>query len=376
MQIKMVDLETQFRVVEAQIRKSMDAVLETTAFINGPAVKEFAGALARYLGVKSVTPCANGTDALQVAMMALDLQPGDEVVVPDFTYISTVEVIALLRLTPVLVDVDPVTFNLDPEKFAEAVTPKTKAVVPVHLFGQCADMDAIMDTAQDRGIYVIEDAAQAMGTRYTGKKRSGMAGTLGTVGCTSFYPSKNLSCYGDGGAMFTQDENLGKILETVANHGQNRRYYFDRVGVNSRLDSLQAAVLSAKLPLLDDENEKRRQIAKQYDEAFADLEPLRTPATAPYSTHVFHQYTVVLENETMRDGLSAHLTSKNIPNVVFYPLPVHAQTAYKNDKYNDDNLPVSTKLSRTVLSLPMHAYLTDEQIRYVAGEVRRYFGKS
>ncbi|MDW8333390.1 MAG: DegT/DnrJ/EryC1/StrS family aminotransferase [Bacteroidia bacterium] len=375
MHIKMVDLEAQFRVLESEIRRRFDEVLQTTAFINGRAVKDFAAELAAYLGVKKVVPCANGTDALQIALMALDLQPGDEVVVPDFTYISTVEVAALLRLTPVPVDVDPFTFNLDPVRFAEALTPRTKAVVPVHLFGQCADMDPILDLAQERGVFVVEDAAQAVGARYTGGKRSGAAGTLGTVGCTSFYPSKNLSCYGDGGAMFTQDEELAQILETIANHGQSRRYYFDRVGVNSRLDSLQAAVLSAKLPLLDSENEKRRAVARRYDEAFADLSALRTPVVAPYSTHVYHQYTVVLENERLRDGLSRHLTEKNIPNVVFYPLPVHAQNAYRNPQYTDERLPVATRLSKTVLSLPMHAYLTDEQVDFVVESVREYFTK-
>lgn len=369
----MVDLEAQFRGIEAEVRQRMNQVLETTAFINGPAVKNFAAELAKYLDVKSVVPCANGTDALQVAMMALGLKPGDEVIVPDFTYIATVEVIALLQLTPVLVDVDPVTFNIEPARVADALTPKTRAIVPVHLFGQCADMDAILDLAEPRGVFVIEDAAQAVGARYDGRKRKGMAGTLGTVGCTSFYPSKNLSCYGDGGAMFTQDEALGKDLETVANHGQNRRYYFDKVGVNSRLDSLQAAVLSAKLPLLDGENEKRRAVAQKYDAAFAGLEQARTPQTAPFSTHVYHQYTIVLENERLRDGLSQHLSAKNVPNVVFYPLPVHAQTAYKNPRYSDDNLPVSTRLSQTVLSLPMHAYLTDAQTDYIIEAVREYF---
>ncbi len=375
MQIKMVDLETQFRVIEAEVRQRMNEVLETTTFINGPAVKNFSSELARYLDVKCVVPCANGTDALQVAMMALGLQPGDEVVVPDFTYIATVEVIALLRLTPVLVDVDPITFNIDPNRVADALSPKTKAVVPVHLFGQCADMDAVMDLTENRGIFVIEDAAQAVGARYSGQKRQGMAGTIGTVGCTSFYPSKNLSCYGDGGAIFTQDPALGKDLETVANHGQNRRYYFDKVGVNSRLDSLQAAVLSAKLPLLDAENEKRRTVAKTYDAGFADIPQIRTPQTAPFSTHVYHQYTIVVENQSLRDGLSQHLSSKNIPNVIFYPLPVHAQNAYKNPKYTDDKLPVSTRLSQTVLSLPMHAYLTDAQTSYVVENVREYFKK-
>jgi dTDP-4-amino-4,6-dideoxygalactose transaminase len=373
--IQMVDLVGQYQAIKDEIAPPLQNILDTAAFINGPEVKAFEAELAQYLNVKHVIGCANGTDALQVAMMALGLQPGDEVIVPDFTYIATVEVIALLRLQYVVADVDYDTFNLNIDSLRKAITPKTKAIVPVHLYGMCSNMEQILQVAREHNLFVIEDNAQAIGAEYTfsdGRKQ--FAGTMGNVGTTSFYPSKNLSCYGDGGALFTNDDELAAKLRMIANHGQNRRYYFDAVGVNSRLDSIQAAILRVKLRHLNRYTDARRALADAYDQAFANHPHILTPARAPYSTHVFHQYTIRVVNHN-RDGLQEFLAKKDIPSVIFYPLPVHQQTAYLTPRFTDDMFPVSCQLAREVLSLPMHTEMEADQRDYIIESVREYFKK-
>mgnify|MGYP003624471675 FL=1 len=373
----MVDLNGQYKAIKEQVNSSFATILETSAFINGPEVHNFQKDLEAYLGVKHVIPCANGTDALQIAMMGLDLKPGDEVITADFTFAATVEVIALLQLTPVLVDVDPSTFNIDPKAIEKAITPKTKAIVPVHLFGQCADMDAILEIAEKHNLYVIEDNAQAIGANYTdkhGKKQK--AGTIGHVATTSFFPSKNLGAYGDGGAIFTNDDVLAHTLRGVVNHGMYERYHHDVVGVNSRLDSLQAAVLRAKLPLLNTYNNKRRDAARKYSKAFQNVEHIVTPATVngcgeicdTCDCHVFHQYTLKITNGK-RDALVMYLGEKGIPCGVYYPIPLHKQKAYLDDRYNDADFPVTNQLVQEVISLPMHTELDDEQITYITDTV-------
>lgn len=375
--IQMVDLLTQYEHIQEQVDSAVLNVIRSSAFINGPEVKQFQAELEAYLGVKHVIPCANGTDALQIAMMALDLQPGDEVIVPTFTYVSTAEVIGLLRLTPVLVDVDPLTFNLDLKATEAAITPKTRAIVPVHLFGQCADMAPLMALAQKHNLHVIEDVAQAIGADYLyADGRRAKAGTIGPIGCTSFFPSKNLGCYGDGGAMFTNDDDLAARLRMVANHGQSRLYYFDKIGVNSRLDSMQAAILRVKLPHLDAYNTRRRAAADYYDAAFAGHPHIVTPQRAAYSTHVFHQYTLQLKDLPAgkdRDGLRQHLQQQEVPCMVYYPLPLHEQEAYKDPRYLPGSFPVAERLCRTVFSLPMQTELTDEQLKHITQSVLSYF---
>ena len=370
--IRMVDLKSQYEKIKSEIDIGIQQVIENTAFINGPAVKDFQKELEGYLGVKHVVPCANGTDALQVAMMGLGLKPGDEVITTSFTFIATAEVIALLGLTPVLVDVSPDTFNIDPEAIKKAITPKTKAIVPVHLFGQCADMEAINDIAKEHGLYVIEDTAQAIGAEYffkDGTKKK--AGTIGDVGCTSFFPSKNLGCYGDGGAIFTNDDELAKKMLTVVNHGSNVRYYHDTIGVNSRLDSIQAAVLKVKLPHLDDYATARNKAADYYDKAFANEPRLKTPVRAKNSTHVFHQYTLVAEGIN-REGLIKHLASVGVPAMVYYPVPMHLQKAYTDPRYKEGDFPVTEYLSNNVFSLPMHTELDDEQLEFITSSVLEF----
>jgi len=365
----MVDLQTQYEKIKPEIDKAIQEVLQSTAFINGPAVKEFQQDLEKYLGVKHVIPCGNGTDALQIAMMALGLKPGDEVITADFTFVATVEVIALLGLTPVLVDVDPDTFNITPEAIEKAITPKTKAIVPVHLFGQCADMDAIMDIARRHNLYVIEDACQAIGSDFHSTEGwIRKAGTIGHIGCTSFFPSKNLGCYGDGGAIFTNDDDLARMLRAVANHGMFVRYYHDYVGVNSRLDSIQAAILKVKLPHLDDYAAARNRAAAYYDEAFSSIPQLKTPYRFPKSSHVFHQYTLVC-NGIDRDALIQYLAGKDIPAMVYYPVPLHLQKAYRTDRYSEGDFPVTEMLSKNVFSLPMHTELDEEQLEYITRHV-------
>jgi UDP-2-acetamido-2-deoxy-ribo-hexuluronate aminotransferase len=371
--IQMVDLVSQYEKIQSQVDASVMNVIRTAAFINGPEVKSFQAELEAYNAAKHVIPCANGTDALQIAMMALELKPGDEVIVPTFTYVATAEVIALLRLTPVLVDVDPLTFNIDISRVEQAITPRTKAVVPVHLFGQCADMDPLMELCKKHNLYVIEDAAQGIGSDYISKDGTRRkAGSMGHIGCTSFFPSKNLGCYGDGGAIFTNDDTLAAKMRMVANHGQSRLYYFDEIGVNSRLDSIQAAILRCKLPHLDSYNASRRALADAYDAAFASQPALITPTRAVYTTHVFHQYTLQLTTGS-RDALKDHLNAAGVPAMIYYPVPLHQQKAYLDPRYKDGDFPVSEKLCATVISLPMQTELDAEQIAYITSSVLSFF---
>jgi dTDP-4-amino-4,6-dideoxygalactose transaminase len=375
--IQMVDLHSQYAKIKDIVDTSIQEVMDNATFINGPKVHEFQKNLENYLGVKHVIPCANGTDALQIAMMGLGLQPGDEVITADFTFAATVEVIALLQLTPVLVDVDPVTFNIDVAAIEKAITPKTKAIVPVHLFGLPAEMDAIMALAKAHNLYVIEDNAQAIGASYTHKDGSKTkAGAIGHVASTSFFPSKNLGCYGDGGAIFTNDDELAHAIRGIVNHGMYERYHHDVVGVNSRLDSIQAAVLDAKLPHLDAYNSARRDTARKYNEAFNNHPNITIPSGLTEcegicdtcDCHVFHQYTLNLKGVD-RDALVAHLQSKNIPCGVYYPIPLHRQKAYMDDRYNESDFPVTNALIKSVISLPMHTELDDEQIECITSTV-------
>ncbi|WP_458627756.1 DegT/DnrJ/EryC1/StrS family aminotransferase [Winogradskyella sp. PC D3.3] len=374
--IQMVDLQSQYAKIKDIVDPSIQEVMDSAAFINGPKVHEFQKNLEDYLGVKHVIPCANGTDALQIAMMGLGLQPGDEVITADFTFAATVEVIALLQLTPVLVDVDPITFNIDLEAIKKAITPKTKAIVPVHLFGLPADMDAIMDIAKAHNLYVIEDNAQGIGANYTHRDGSKTkTGAIGHAASTSFFPSKNLGCYGDGGAIFTNDDDLAHKIRGIVNHGMYERYHHDVVGVNSRLDSIQAAVLDAKLPHLDTYNAARRNTARKYNEAFKNHPNIVTPIGLENddtsSDHVFHQYTLNLKGVD-RDALVAHLQSKNIPCGVYYPIPLHRQKAYMDERYNESDFPVTNALIQSVISLPMHTELDDEQIEFITSTVLNF----
>lgn len=368
----MVDLASQYNKIKPEVDKAMLAVLDSTAFINGPEVKAFQQELEAYTGAKHVIPCANGTDALQIAMMALDLQPGDEVITASFTYVATAEVIALLKLKPVLVDVNPDTFNIDPEAVRKAITAKTKAIVPVHLFGQCADMELIMQIAAEHNLYVIEDTAQAIGAQYTFKNGTkASAGTIGHIGATSFFPSKNLGCFGDGGALFTNDDDLASKMRMIANHGQTVRYYHDSIGVNSRLDSLQAAILRIKLRHLDEYTAARRRAADYYDRAFAGVGALTTPVRAGNSTHVFHQYTLKTAGID-RFGLQNFLAERDIPAMVYYPVPLHMQKAYLDPRYKAGDFPVTEDLCARVISLPMHTEMDEEQLKYITDSVKQF----
>lgn len=371
--IQMVDLLGQYEKIKPEVDKAILNVLSSTAFINGPEVKAFQTDLEKYLDVKHVIPCANGTDALQIAFMALGLQPGDEVITANFTYVATAEVIALLQLRPVLVDVLEDDFTLDPVAVEAAITSRTKAIVPVHLFGQCADMDAIMDIAKRHSLHVIEDNAQAIGSDfYSANGKNQKAGTIGTIGCTSFFPSKNLGCYGDGGAIFTNDDALAAKLRMIVNHGQTIQYYHDEVGVNSRLDSIQAAVLRIKLKHLDEYAIARRKVADKYDKAFVGHAHLCIPARTKKSNHVFHQYTLVLKNAD-RDELRKHLASKDIPAMIYYPVPLHMQKAYKDSRYTEGSFPITEALCRSVLSLPIHTEMTDDIQDYIIENVLNFF---
>ncbi len=372
----MVDLKRQYQDIKEQVDRSIINVVESGAFINGPEVHSFQKELEYYLGVKHVIPCANGTDALQIAMMSLGLQPGDEVITVDFTFAATVEVIALLQLKPVLIDVNIDTFNINIEALKRAITPKTKAIVPVHLFGQCANMDTIMEIAKEHNIFVIEDAAQAIGSEYTFKDGSTKkAGTIGHIGSTSFFPSKNLGCYGDGGALFTNDDDLAQIARGVVNHGMYKRYYHDVVGVNSRLDSIQATILRAKLPLLDKYNDSRQKAADAYDKALSNNDKIITPVrNTESSTHVFHQYTLRVVNGGDRDGLHTFLLENDIPNAIYYPVPLHSQKAYSSDHYNENDFKNTNQLINEVISLPMHTELDDEQINFITSKILEFFG--
>lgn len=371
-EIHMVDLKSQYKRIKGEVDAAVMQVIESAQFIGGPEVTSFQQELEAYLGVKHVIPCANGTDALQIAMMALGLKPGDEVITPSFTYIATTEVMALLGLTPVFVDVDPKTFCIDASKIEAAITPKTKLIVPVHLYGQAADMDAIMDIAQKHHLYVVEDNAQAIGCDYTHRDgRTSKTGTIGTIGCTSFFPSKNLGCYGDGGAICTNDPELAVIMKQVANHGQTIRYHHERVGCNSRLDNLQAAVLRIKLRRLDEYCDARRKAADYYDRVLSPIEGITVPFRAENSRHVFHQYTLRLEGID-RDKLSEYLASKNIPSMIYYPIPAHKQKMFAAFNCENQDLPVTDWLTKRVLSLPIHTELDEEQQQYICAAIKEF----
>lgn len=372
--IQMVDTKTQYLQIKDEVDAAIHAVLDSAAYINGKAVQDFAASLATYLGVKHVIPCANGTDALQIAMMAIGLEPGDEVITPSFTYIATTEVVALLRLKPVFVEVDPVTFCMDPAALEKAITPKTKAIVPVHLYGQAAPMEEILHIAKKHNLYVIEDNAQAIGCSYTFQDGTvKKTGTMGHIGATSFYPSKNLGAFGDGGALFTNDDALAHTLKTIANHGQEKRYYHDIVGCNSRLDSIQAAILNIKLKHLDRYNQARANVATFYNQAFESCAVITTPSTASYSTHVFHQYTILFDGD--RDGLIAHLSEKGIPSMIYYPVPGHKQNMFASFNLPDTILPITDDLTKRVLSLPVHTEMDMEQLTYITEAVLTYINK-
>ncbi len=371
-QIQMVDLKSQYKEIKSEIDNAIKEVIDSAAFINGSAVKNFSKNLEKYLNVKHVIPCANGTDALQIALMALGLKPGDEVITSDFTFIATVEVVALLGLKLKFVDVDKNTFNLLPEEVEKAINPKTKAIVPVHMFGQNADMEEIMNIAKKHKLFVIEDTAQTIGAEYTfenGKKYK--SGTIGTIGCTSFFPSKNLGAYGDGGAIFTDDDELAIKLKQITNHGSKVKYFHDEIGVNSRLDSIQAAILNVKLKYLDKYISARQEAADFYDRAFKNHPKIKIPARDKQSTHVFHQYTIQLSGID-RDALKEHLNSKDIPAMIYYPYPLHLQKAYKYLGYKENDFPITEELSNKVLSLPMHTELSYTQLKYITETVLEY----
>ena len=380
--IQMVDLKRQYHKIKKEVDEAVLNVIESTAFIGGKPVQEFANNLSAYLGVKHVIPCANGTDALQIAMMALDLKPGDEVITPSFTFIATTEVIALLRLTPVFVEVDPKTFCMDPAALEKAITPKTKAIVPVHLYGHSAPLDEIMAIAKKHNLVVIEDNAQAIGGDYFSKNGEMIAsasprkktGTIGHVGTTSFFPSKNLGAYGDAGAIFTNDDALADKMKMVANHGQRKRYYYEIVGCNSRLDTIQAAVLNIKLKHLDEYIKARQTVADFYDKAFANNPKITTPYRASYCTHVFHQYTLVL-NDVNRDGLNAFLAEHNIPSMIYYPVPGHQQQMFAHYETAKVSLPITDWLTERVISLPIHTEMDNEQLNFITTKVLEYINR-
>ena len=367
--IQMVDLQSQYAKIKQDIDAGIQEVIDTAAFVKGKKVTEFQHHLEQYTGAKHVINVGNGTDALQIALMGLGLKPGDEVITPTFTFIATAEVVALLGLTPVVVDVDWNTMNMDIESVRRAITPRTKAIVPVHLFGQCADMEAIMELANEHHLYVVEDACQAIGAKYTfANGETKQAGTIGHIGCTSFFPSKNLGCYGDGGAIFTNDDELADRMTAIANHGCRVRYHHDEIGVNSRLDSIQAAVLDAKLPHLDEYIAARQKAAAYYDKVFANCEQLLIPGRQPHSTHVFHHYPlreVGADRATLREGLA----ERGIPAMIYYPVPLHQQKAYLDPRYKDGDFPVAERLAACVLSLPMHTELDEEQLEYITSNV-------
>lgn len=372
----MVDLQTQYQQIKEAVDAGIQEVIDSAAFVKGKKVQEFQEHLAEWLGVKHVIAVGNGTDALQIALMALDLKPGDEVITPTFTFIATAEVAALMGYKPVVVDVDFGTFNMDPEAVRKAITPKTKAIVPVHLFGQCANMEEILQIAKEHHLYVVEDACQAIGAEYTfSNRKKGMAGCMGEIGCTSFFPSKNLGCYGDGGALFTNNDALAERIRIIANHGMTVRYHHDLVGVNSRLDSIQAAVLEAKLPHLHEYSAARQAAASFYDKAFAGCSRILVPEHDPKSTHVFHQYTLRLQapagqdNATFRNALRDRLAEKQIPAMIYYPVPLHLQKAYLDARYKQGDFPMAEKLMDCVLSLPMHTCLDEEQLTYITKTV-------
>ncbi|MBK8141853.1 MAG: DegT/DnrJ/EryC1/StrS family aminotransferase [Chitinophagaceae bacterium] len=374
-QIQMVDTRTQYHKIKAEVDKAVLDVMESSAFINGKPVQDFANSLSSYLGVKHTIPCANGTDALQIAMMALGFQPGDEVITPSFTYIATTEVIALLQLKPVFVEVDAKTFCIDPSAIEKAITPKTKAIVPVHLYGHAAPMEEILAIAKKHNLFVIEDNAQAIGCNYTFSDGiTKKTGAIGHIGCTSFYPSKNLGAFGDGGAIFTNDDELAVKLKMIANHGQSKRYYHDVVGCNSRLDTIQAAILDIKLKHLDEYITARRKVADFYDKAFAGHAKITTPYRAFYSDHAFHQYTLILDGVD-RDGLNLYLAEQQVPSMIYYPVPGHKQKMFEQFNTASQEMPITDWLTERVISLPMHTELDEEQLNFIASNVLNYINK-
>lgn len=365
----MVDLQAQYQAIKADVDAGIQEVINSAAFIKGPKVEAFRQHLEEHLGVRHVIPVGNGTDALQIALMALGLKPGDEVITPTFTFIATAEVVALLGLTPVVVDVDRDTMNISVEAVRRAITPRTRAIVPVHLFGQCADMEPLMQLAREHHLYVVEDACQAIDAQYTFSDGTRCkAGCIGHIGCTSFFPSKNLGCYGDGGAIFTDNDRLAEEMRAIANHGMVVRYHHDRVGVNSRLDALQAAVLDAKLPHLNEYTRRRQEAAAAYNEGFRDNPRLLTPVCIPASTHVYHQYTLRVTG-TDRDRLRDQLAERGIPAMIYYPVPLHLQKAYQDPRYKVGDFPAAEWLASCVLSLPMHTELDNEQLDYIIRNV-------
>jgi dTDP-4-amino-4,6-dideoxygalactose transaminase len=375
-EIQMVDLKSQYEKLAPEIDPAIKSVLESAAFIKGPDVKHFEDELADYMGTSNVITCANGTDALQIAMMALGLKPGDEVITTNFTFVATVEVIALLGLKLVLADPDPGTFNITEESIRRALTPKTRAIVPVHLFGQCVDMEGIMKLAKENNIFVIEDAAQATGADFIFSDGSvKKAGTIGDIGTTSFFPSKNLGCYGDGGALYTNNDEFAKKIRSISNHGMKVRYYHDDIGVNSRLDTIQAAILRVKLKYLSEFNEARKAVADFFDKSFADCQDIIVPERAHNSTHIFHQYTIRVKNGK-RDALKNFLESVSIPAMIYYPVPLHIQEAYKYIGYKETDFPVTTSLSKEVLSLPIHPDFEQDQLDYIVKNILKFFEKN
>ena len=369
--IRMVDLQKQYLQIKSEIDRAIEEVLTSAAFIQGPQVKTFADALSKRTGAGDVIPCANGTDALQIAMMAVGLQPGDEVIVPVHTYVATAEVIALLGLTPVFVDVNESTFNIDVAQIEKVITKKSKAIVPVHLYGQCADMEPILEIAADNNLHVIEDAAQALGAQYRFSDGSvKQAGTMGIVGTTSFFPSKNLGCYGDGGAIFTNDSALAEKIRMTANHGQRIKYHHDIIGVNSRLDTLQAAILNVKLRYLSDYTAKRNTVAEFYDK-YLKPKHVNIPVRAANSTHVFHQYTIKIKGRD-RNEFQKYLASNGIPSMIYYPVPLHLQAAYRRDGFGPGAFPVTERLSETVISLPIHTEMDGEQLEFITETVNKF----
>lgn len=375
MNIQMVDLRGQYDQIQVEMDEAILKAVRNTNFINGYEVKSFQKNLETYLSVSNVIPCGNGTDALQIAMMALGLKPGDEVIVPAFTYVATAEVIALLGLVPIWVDVDPATFNINSTAFEQAITDKTRAVVPVHLYGQCAHMEEIMRIARNHQLFVIEDTAQAIGANYTFSDGSkAKAGTIGDIGCTSFFPSKNLGCYGDGGALYTNNQELAKKIRMIANHGQAQKYHHELVGVNSRLDTIQAAILDVKLKYLDIYSEARQKAAAIYDELLQDVHQVTTPKRVENSTHVFHQYTLIVNNGS-RDKLKTYLESVDIPCMIYYPVPMHLQKAYLSERYPEGSFPISERLSKQVLSLPIHTEITVEEQQTIISAIQNFYSR-
>lgn len=369
----MVDLKGQYDKIKVEVNSAIQSVIDSSAFIKGPALKKFQKELETYMAVKHVIPCANGTDALQLALMGLNLKPGDEIITSPFTFIATIEVIQLLGLKPVLVDIDPDTFNINPENIKKAITSRTKAIMPVHLFGQCANMDKILELAETHNLFVIEDTAQAIGAKYNfNNGRTGKAGTLGHIGTTSFFPSKNLGAFGDGGAIFTNDDELAEKLSIIANHGMKQQYYYEQVGLNSRLDSLQAAILSVKLKYLDAYNKARQKAAAYYDTAFQENPQISPPFRFKNSEHIFHQYTLKVKNGK-RDALKHFLNEKGIPAMIYYPVGLHLQEAYKNLGYVEGDFPITEKICTEVLSLPMHTELDELQLKYITESVNEFF---